>query len=201
MFGMGWQEILLILVVAVLVIGPDQLPQVARTIGKLIAQFRRITNDLRDTVNREFTENEDFKDFREFHQSIDSEFRDVGHMAKSYVEKEIASEEAELRKFGEQVASAGHEASSAMEDAATEGAKAAKTAGAEPPGPEGSVGYDPAAGKPAAEPVTAAAPDNGAGPTAPASKAGEGAAAPGSQGAEPAGHDEAPTPPARKETA
>jgi|GEM_PF-608902 len=103
MFGMGWQEILLILVVAVLVIGPDQLPQVARTIGKLVAQFRRLSNELRDTVNREFTENEDFKDFREFHQSIDTEFRNISDTAKNYVETEIAKEEDELKKFEDEV--------------------------------------------------------------------------------------------------
>jgi Tat protein translocase TatB subunit len=103
MFGMGWQEILLILVVAVLVIGPDQLPQVARTIGKLVAQFRRMTNDLRDQVNREFTENEDFKDFREFHHSIDTEVRNIGYTAQSYVEKEVAKEEAELTKLEQEV--------------------------------------------------------------------------------------------------
>jgi sec-independent protein translocase protein TatB len=103
MFGLGWQEILLILVVAVLVIGPDQLPQVARTMGRMIAQFRRITNELRDTVNKEFTENEDFKDFREFHQSVDAEFRDIGRAAHSYVEKEVAKEEEELRKLETEV--------------------------------------------------------------------------------------------------
>lgn len=107
MFGMGWQEILLILVVAVLVIGPDQLPQVARTIGRTITQFRRLSNELRDTVNREFTENEDFKEFREFHQSIDAEFRDIGKAAQNYVEKEIAAEEGELSKFAEEVRGAG----------------------------------------------------------------------------------------------
>jgi len=103
MFGMGWQEILLILVIAVLVIGPDQLPQVARTVGKLIAQFRRLTNDLRDSLNKEFGDSEDFKDFKEFHQSIDAEFRSVSSVAQNYVEKEVAKEEQELRKLEQEV--------------------------------------------------------------------------------------------------
>ena len=103
MLGMGWQEILLILVVAVLVIGPDQLPQVARTIGRVVAQFRRMANDLRDQMNREFTGNEDLKDFREFQQSIDSEVRGIGYTAQDYVEKEVAKEEAELKKLEQEV--------------------------------------------------------------------------------------------------
>lgn len=107
MFGIGWQEILLILVVAVLVIGPDQLPQVARTVGRTIAQFRRLSNELRDTVNREFTENEDFREFREFGKTFDAEFRDISKVAKNYVEKEIAAEEEELGRFAEEVRNAG----------------------------------------------------------------------------------------------
>ena len=111
MFGMGWQEILLILVIAVLVIGPDQLPQVARTIGKLIAQFRRITNDMRDSLNKEFSDREDLKDFKEFHQSIDAEFRTIGNAAQTYVEKEVAKEEEELKKLEQEVTAAADPAS------------------------------------------------------------------------------------------
>ena len=99
MFGMGWQEILLILVIGVLVIGPDQLPQVARGLGKVIAQFRRATNDLRDHVNREFSQDDTLKEFKEFQQSIDNEVRSIGHTAQSYVEKEVAAEEAELTRL------------------------------------------------------------------------------------------------------
>jgi len=111
MFGMGWQEILLILVIAVLVIGPDQLPQVARTIGKLIAQFRRFTNDMRDSLNKEFSDREDLKDFKEFHQSIDTEFRTLSGAAQNYVNKEVAKEEEELKKLEKEVQAAADPAS------------------------------------------------------------------------------------------
>ena len=99
MFGLGWQEILVILVIAVLVIGPEQLPQVARTLGKLMAQFRRVTNELRDTINREVVEQEEFKEFREFGRSLDDEVRKIGHVAQDYVEKEVAQEEAEFKRL------------------------------------------------------------------------------------------------------
>lgn len=103
MFGLGWQELLIILVIGVLVIGPEQLPQLARTIGRLMAQFRRASNDLRDTINREFTEHEEFKDFKEFGRSLDSEVRGIGYTAQEYVEREVAHEEAELRKLEREV--------------------------------------------------------------------------------------------------
>ncbi len=51
MFGMGWMEILIIVVVALLVVGPEQLPDVARTLAKTVRQVRRIVAEVRESVN------------------------------------------------------------------------------------------------------------------------------------------------------
>jgi Tat protein translocase TatB subunit len=53
MLGFGMSEILLILIVALLVVGPKKLPELAKTIGKGYAQFRRSMNDLKSAVNIE----------------------------------------------------------------------------------------------------------------------------------------------------
>ncbi|MBF0293598.1 MAG: twin-arginine translocase TatA/TatE family subunit [Magnetococcales bacterium] len=53
MFGMSWIEIFIILVVALLVIGPDKLPEVARGFARLIRQIQRIVHDVRESVNLE----------------------------------------------------------------------------------------------------------------------------------------------------
>jgi sec-independent protein translocase protein TatB len=53
MFGMGMGELLLILVVALLVVGPDKLPQAAKAIGKGIRDFRKTTQDLQDTIEKD----------------------------------------------------------------------------------------------------------------------------------------------------
>ncbi|MBF0144518.1 MAG: twin-arginine translocase TatA/TatE family subunit [Magnetococcales bacterium] len=53
MFGLGWVEILVILVVALFAIGPDQIPEVARTLGKLARQAQRLLSEFRDTINLE----------------------------------------------------------------------------------------------------------------------------------------------------
>lgn len=53
MFGMSMTEVMIILVVALLVLGPNELPKAARTLGKTLRDVRRASEDLRDTFERE----------------------------------------------------------------------------------------------------------------------------------------------------
>ncbi len=54
MFGsIGGPELLLILLVVLLVFGPRRLPEVGRTIGKGLAEFRRASNDLKRSLEEE----------------------------------------------------------------------------------------------------------------------------------------------------
>src|SRR5258706_14985541 len=53
MFDVGISEILVIAVVALVVIGPERLPRVARTIGTLLGRAQRYVNDVKAEVNRE----------------------------------------------------------------------------------------------------------------------------------------------------
>jgi sec-independent protein translocase protein TatB len=54
MFNIGTGEMIVIAVVALLVLGPQRLPELARGIGKFIREFRRQTDDVRNVVEREF---------------------------------------------------------------------------------------------------------------------------------------------------
>lgn len=53
MFGIGMPELLLILAVALIVIGPKKLPDIARALGRGLAEFRRATDDLKHSINVE----------------------------------------------------------------------------------------------------------------------------------------------------
>lgn len=53
MFGIGSTELLVILVVALIVIGPSKLPQIARGVGKAFGEFKRASNDLKRTIDHE----------------------------------------------------------------------------------------------------------------------------------------------------
>jgi sec-independent protein translocase protein TatB len=54
MFGIGTGEILVILVIALLILGPKELPKVARTIGKTMRQLQRTKDEIRESMDKEF---------------------------------------------------------------------------------------------------------------------------------------------------
>lgn len=51
MFGIGVQEMMFLAVIALLVFGPKRLPELARTLGKGLAEFRRASSDLRGALS------------------------------------------------------------------------------------------------------------------------------------------------------
>lgn len=56
MGNLGFPEIILILVIALIVFGPKKLPELSRTIGKALAEFRRASSDLRGAMENEMRE-------------------------------------------------------------------------------------------------------------------------------------------------
>lgn len=54
MFGpLGVQELLLIFVLVLIVFGPRKIPEIGRTLGKALGEFRKATDDLKSTIERE----------------------------------------------------------------------------------------------------------------------------------------------------
>ncbi len=63
MFDVGFSELVVIALVALIVIGPERLPKVARTVGALIGRAQRYVNEVKADIQREVDLGE-FKDIR-----------------------------------------------------------------------------------------------------------------------------------------
>jgi len=61
MFGMGMPEILLILAIALIVLGPKKLPEIAKSLGRGIAEFKKATSDFKQSMEVD----NDFKEAKE----------------------------------------------------------------------------------------------------------------------------------------
>ncbi len=64
MFGIGMPELLLLLAIALIVVGPKKLPELARALGRGIAEFKKATNELKESLDTT-------TDFSELKQTFD----------------------------------------------------------------------------------------------------------------------------------
>jgi sec-independent protein translocase protein TatA len=53
MFGIGTPELVIILVIALIVMGPQKLPELAKSLGKGLSEFKKASNDLRSKIEEE----------------------------------------------------------------------------------------------------------------------------------------------------
>jgi sec-independent protein translocase protein TatB len=99
MFDIAFSEIVVIAVVALIVIGPERLPKVARTLGHMFGRLQRYVNDVKADINREM-ELDELRKLRSEVQSAASEFESSIHKAAQEVDSGVRSVETELNEAG-----------------------------------------------------------------------------------------------------
>ena len=91
MFDVGFSELLVIGVVALLVIGPEKLPRVARTVGALMGRAQRYVNDVKADISREIELDELKK--------LQTTVTDAAHSIESSMKETVAGFEAQASEF------------------------------------------------------------------------------------------------------
>ena len=91
MFDIGFSELVVIGLVALIVIGPERLPRVARTVGALLGRFQRYVNDVKSEVRREM----EIEDLKKFQSQLTDQVREV----EQSIHKELRSAEDEARSL------------------------------------------------------------------------------------------------------
>src|SRR6478736_4894565 len=95
MFDIGFSELMVIGVVALVVIGPERLPKVARTAGILFGRMQRYVTQVKSDISRELDAAELGK--------VKSEFEDAARTFKSGVESQAGAFECEMRAATESI--------------------------------------------------------------------------------------------------
>jgi TatA/E family protein of Tat protein translocase len=79
-FGIGPMEIILILVIGLLIFGPDKLPQIGRDLGRTLRSFKKATTDLSAEMSKEMEEEK--KEINSDTKQIKQELDEISNPAK-----------------------------------------------------------------------------------------------------------------------
>jgi len=90
MFDIGFSELLVIGVVALIVIGPERLPRVARTVGHLAGRLQRYVADVKADINREI----ELEELRKMRDSM----QQAASSVESSVQAELSKTEEDLNR-------------------------------------------------------------------------------------------------------
>jgi sec-independent protein translocase protein TatB len=94
MFDIGFSELTIIAIVALIVIGPERLPGVARTLGHLFGRMQRYVNDVKADISREM-QLEELK-------KLQATMQDAARSFENSVTREVNSTESELKKIAQE---------------------------------------------------------------------------------------------------
>lgn len=93
MFDIGFSEMIVIAVIALIVLGPEKLPRVARTVGHLLGRMQRYVNDVKADINREV----ELDELRKLQKEMQSTAQSLEQTVKS----EISAVETDLKQLSD----------------------------------------------------------------------------------------------------
>lgn len=79
MFGIGMPEMILILAIALIIIGPKKLPDLAKSLGRAIGEFKRATSEFKDTIDID-------NDLKEIKDTVEDTADDIKNVINVNVE-------------------------------------------------------------------------------------------------------------------
>ena len=94
MFDIGFSELMVIGVVALIVIGPERLPKVARTMGHLFGRMQRYVNDVKADINREMQ----LEELRK----LQADMQEAARSFETSVNQEISAAESEIQTIAQE---------------------------------------------------------------------------------------------------
>ena len=94
MFDIGFSALVVIAVVALIVIGPERLPKVARTLGHLFGRMQRYVNDVKADISREM----ELEELRKLQNTI----QDAAQSFEKSVKSEVAAAESGFQKLAQE---------------------------------------------------------------------------------------------------
>lgn len=121
MFDIGFSEIVVIAVVALIVIGPERLPKTARTLGHLFGRLQRYVNDVKADINREM----ELEELRKLQQEVKSAARDI----ETSVQKAASDFQSSARAVEGELNAAGAPETSANASPTSQGTESATGVG------------------------------------------------------------------------
>ena len=96
MFGIGMPELLLILAIALIVIGPKKLPDLAKSMGRAFAEFKKATSELKDSLEID----SEIKDIKKTFHNMSDEIKDA---MEAEVEDRKVTDESETKESQDQI--------------------------------------------------------------------------------------------------